>query len=420
MGASRSFKRNMNKLGHNSKAKGTPLVYGDRSGVVPFEDGDKAVDFNLISMVEKGATRVQIDKIAEIKYGLNSRDVAKKYIDALISKRIAKSKGDLLKMNLIDLREYLITKDAEDEVRKTGNVEDGAQIPVDNMMAELEKFNENSELIDACKQDGICSVIPCFEKGVMRISRNGYVYWEIVEINLEEQDLRVYLEFYSVFNDAWKFMSKGVCRYHFKDGAVVTDGDTMESLYFPYQIFHEDYQSVGALYKLHDVDKDPAWSEKERTVFNSVVRMAAIKEDIEAKKSNTDMFRGIASTFGVLTYLVNLNLRNEKVRTERKSGKRKGEACEQSELNTNKRRIRYVGKIRVKSDKTPKLPTEESVVKYKTPIWHARGGVRHMKDGRVIPFKESVHHRKCLMEKFADQEFTVPQSVIRIRPNGEE
>ena len=63
-----------------------------------------------------------------------------------------------------------------------------------------------------------------------------------------------------------------------------------------------------------------------------------------------------------------------------------------------KKLTRVVGGIKMQSAKVPRFPTKESVVHYKTAVWKARGGVRRMKDGRLIPFKESVRHRKCLQK----------------------
>lgn len=53
----------------------------------------------------------------------------------------------------------------------------------------------------------------------------------------------------------------------------------------------------------------------------------------------------------------------------------------------------------LKSAAVPKRATPDTVRKWKVPSWKARGGVRRMRDGRLIPFKESIRHRKALMDK---------------------
>lgn len=76
-----------------------------------------------------------------------------------------------------------------------------------------------------------------------------------------------------------------------------------------------------------------------------------------------------------------------------------------------KKIVRTVGGIKMTSPKPPRLPSSDSVIHYKTAVWTARGGVRRMKNGKLVPFKESVRHRKCL-QKEDDQ---VPQTTIRLK-----
>lgn len=76
-----------------------------------------------------------------------------------------------------------------------------------------------------------------------------------------------------------------------------------------------------------------------------------------------------------------------------------------------KKIVRTVGGIKMTSPKPPRLPSADSVIHYKTVVWTARGGVRRMKNGKLVPFKESVRHRKCL-QKVDDQ---VPQTTIRLK-----
>ena len=63
-----------------------------------------------------------------------------------------------------------------------------------------------------------------------------------------------------------------------------------------------------------------------------------------------------------------------------------------------------------------KLPTKETVIRYKTAVWKSRGGVRRLKNGKLIPFKESIKHRKYLK----DTTENIPQSVIKFNKNNKE
>ena len=81
-----------------------------------------------------------------------------------------------------------------------------------------------------------------------------------------------------------------------------------------------------------------------------------------------------------------------------------------------KRLVRTVGTaLKITSEKPPKQPTPATVIKYKTPVWTARGGVRRLKSGKLVPFKESVRHRKCLQDKTQNQ--NIPASTLIIRDN---
>lgn len=84
------------------------------------------------------------------------------------------------------------------------------------------------------------------------------------------------------------------------------------------------------------------------------------------------------------------------------------------------RRVRTVGAIKVTSADIPRRPTMETIRHYKIAVWKARGGIRHMKDGRLIPFKECIKHRKALEgTPFAEQNQLPAQTVLRLKDNRE-
>lgn len=84
-----------------------------------------------------------------------------------------------------------------------------------------------------------------------------------------------------------------------------------------------------------------------------------------------------------------------------------------------KRRTRTVDMITVKSIKQPKRATPDTVRKWKVATWKARGGIRHMKDRRMIPFRECVKRRKALS---GQPDTSVLPVTLKMRDNrpGEE
>lgn len=82
------------------------------------------------------------------------------------------------------------------------------------------------------------------------------------------------------------------------------------------------------------------------------------------------------------------------------------------------RRVRTIGVIKVTSADIPRKATMDTIRKYKVAVWKARGGIRRMKDGRLIPFKECIKHRKALEgTPFAEQNQTPAQTILRLKDN---
>jgi hypothetical protein len=92
------------------------------------------------------------------------------------------------------------------------------------------------------------------------------------------------------------------------------------------------------------------------------------------------------------------------------------ETADESQAKAPERRVRYIGAVKVTSTSMPREATPERVRHYKVAVWKARGGIRHMKDGRTIPFKESIRYRKKLKDKIPEQELA--QTVLKLHDNS--
>lgn len=144
-----------------------------------------------------------------------------------------------------------------------------------------------------------------------------------------------------------------------------------------------------------------------------VVKNAKIKANVLKKQYHTDGFAELIRIFIILITKVNYQLYiNKKAKTLRKeSAKTKGKmSIEIIEQDAPKKLIRMIGCITITSEKPPRLPTEKTVTRYSVASWKCRGGLRHMQNGKIIPFKESVHHRQCMKSTI-----DVPQSIIKFK-----
>lgn len=65
--------------------------------------------------------------------------------------------------------------------------------------------------------------------------------------------------------------------------------------------------------------------------------------------------------------------------------------------NRPDRKTRMLGAcIEISTGKRPVVITEEKLIKYHTPEWMCKGHLRHLKNGRIIEVKPSVHKRRCV------------------------
>lgn len=114
---------------------------------------------------------------------------------------------------------------------------------------------------------------------------------------------------------------------------------------------------------------------------------------------NTNNAYELAKLFTHFILLANQELYMNKpkaIRKNAKSTKAKRIVETDTSVQQPRKLVRTVGKISMQSEKPPKMPTRETIVHYKTAVWKARGGVRRMKNGKLVPFKESIRRRKCL------------------------
>ena len=252
--------------------------------------------------------------------------------------------------------------------------------------------------------------IPCFEEGVIQANKDRYIYFKIKELDATspKKSMVIYLQDFFMQGDDINIWQAGIsgdlCIEESGDGNIndifLTEKDrsgkkipiktnTKNVMLFP-DIYHLIHQ------------KTLGWSDMDMALWENVMIPASkrkLHKIIYTAKS--DSFEHLCMIFMYNIPVINYELYCYKPKAIRSksTGHTKGIAVPDAKP---KRITRMIGPISMKSPKPPKLATEESIRRYKVASWHCRGGMRKLKSGKVVPFKPSIHHRKCLKDNPSD------------------
>ena len=352
--------------------------------------GQKMTDVSYDVMNKMGYERMTLYNSPE------RTQIQREYNKALIEKGLAMSRSQIKKLNRIDVRPLLFDDD--------DNGKDSFQIPFKRIQNLMEKDGSSDDFQKYSDKHRFFGMIPCFQEGCIQITRDRYIYWKIKDINIksseENHSMKIFLKDYIAYENYWQPGTEGIMsvKYVFGNGQEpITISDC--------KLFSDIFRQISPT--------ELRWNKSKADFFkDTVITMADYTEEKQAKHNMTDNFMSLCVIFQGLITIINYRLYKNKPVADRKANKAKTKIIAQT-VDTKQPRqlIRNVGCISIKSVKPPRHPSEETVIHYKVASWTARGGVRHMKDGRVIPFKESVHHRQCLKDKQTD----IPTNIIRVR-----
>lgn len=253
----------------------------------------------------------------------------------------------------------------------------------------------------------LCNAIPCFQDMVLRVNKNRYIHCVTKAINLDAKTVTLWLHDYTAQSGVWSPGTSGTIDYRFYDGNRKVQTST-----------HDNQMTYAKIYGIIEPET-MGWTPSQTALWEHIMENYCKRfENSLAKKGTSPLLELEQFTMASIA-MTNYMLNGNKPKIERQP-KRKGNGgrpqarkAENENVTPPERRIRYVGTIKVTSSKIPRKPTTESLRKYKVATWKARGGIRHMKDGRVIPFSESIRHRKCLMEK--ETETTPLPTTIKLK-----
>lgn len=330
------------------------------------------------------------------------RELLREYNDALLCAGIAMSRAEIKTKNRIDLRglcTYEKYKGKADEKNRIPDI-DGKRL-----MSEFLYCNY-----------WYC-YIPCFSEGVLQLNTDRYVYWKVAKVDTTENAMDVFICDYNRIGGVWQMGVSTDVHYRFWDVDKVRERYTVDTVRYVtvsggVNVQLDNCREYSKIYRLLPMDSF-SWSEKEREIWNKFIANAEADEKQNLSLKGSNSCYELSKIFTHFVMLSNQELWLNKPKAVR-SGRSTSETVRKTKVGERKdvkKIVRTVGGIKMTSPKPPRLPSADSVIHYKTAVWTARGGVRRMKNGKLVPFKESVRHRKCL-QKVDDQ---VPQTTIRLK-----
>ena len=330
-----------------------------------------AVDFST----SRGEDLRSLSGVAEVQQRL-LRD----YNDELIKRGIGMTRKDLRKKDTIDIRNLCYYTNTRTPVEKE------SQIPDVRMSDIKEEYLVATHWFN---------YVPCFNEGVLQLNAARYIHWKIENINVVERKLDIFLQDYLRSTNVWQIGVSTKVHYEFDEKPMIRDASQSGQM----KMGTSDSVLFSELYRIIPTT-DMHWSKSDIDVWNNIV-IAYADSMVERLQQhhNTNNAYELAKLFTHFILLANQELYANKpkaIRKNTKSTTTKRIVETDTSAPQPRKLVRTVGKISMQSEKPPKMPTRETVVHYKTAVWKARGGIRRMKNGKLVPFKESVRHRKCL------------------------
>lgn len=330
------------------------------------------------------------------------RELLREYNDALLCAGIAMSRAEIKTKNRIDLRGLCTCEKYKGKADEKNRIPD---IDGKRLMSEFLYSNY-----------WYC-YIPCFSEGVLQLNTDRYVYWKVAKVDTTENAMDVFICDYNRIGSVWQMGVSTDVHYQFWDADKVRERYTVDTVRYVtvsggVNVQLDNCREYSKIYRLLPMDSF-SWSEKEREIWNKFIANAETDEKQNLSLKGSNSCYELSKIFTHFVMLSNQELWLNKPKAVR-SGRSTSETVRKTKVGERKdvkKIVRTVGGIKMTSPKPPRLPSADSIIHYKTAVWTARGGVRRMKNGKLVPFKESVRHRKCL-QKVDDQ---VPQTTIRLK-----
>lgn len=328
------------------------------------------------------------------------QSASQKVNECLEDMELILSRQQLKQLNTFDFRTYIKNKGISYGEEYLGK---GTSYP-------LFRQNDVTKLMFIIRMDNnildkypFFYIIPCFEEAVVKLNTNRWLYWKILELNIDENRCLVKLQDYAGTNSNWSAGATGVWELT------------------PNNIECVSFQSADNLIsQAMSVNID--FTEDEKYVYKQLFKHANILKTKDNELQEEEACKkSLLTTFLLTTMLINKGLSSNKlskgkVAIKTASNKKvKTELTPEQPQEAKKKLVRTLivskendanndAEILITSDKVPKVPSEEYVRHYSVAAWKTRATVRHYKSGKTAYVKECVHHRHALQKDSEESE----------------
>lgn len=315
----------------------------------------------------------------------------KQYNHVLVSSgTYGRPKEDVLSDNVIDLSQW--------EFMEYNN-------PTEEITATIDSWKK--EFIDLPDTEKILFFCPCFKQGTLKIANNRYIAWDVLKTDLENHAITMHLTDYTEADDIWEPGTSGTITVR----TMTASNASLESDLSTLMTYSKIFQLLSP--------KKLGWSKFEEKLWETSTVYHAWLFENGLNKKDTNPINELGTIFIHNISLVNMALNKNKAKLSQNSRQRrdKDEESKPKILTDDApapvRKIRTIKGLQIKSEKPPRKPTRQSVIKYSMESWACRGHMRRLKSGKLVPVSPSVHHRKIL----ADNKQEPPKSTIILKEN---
>lgn len=356
----------------------------------------------------KGFSRRHNELMAQMQKNISHRDMelyrllCREYNRKLIDIGFGMKRSVFKKLDFIDLKALPVTRNG-----------DNIQMPSFNITSDKDYVAYFTKLfLDSTADDvldnALCLLIPPFTEFGFCFSSTRYVYMKVNEIDMVEHTMNITIQDYTV---NMSLSSTAVWTAGTKCNAQISISHEQDAPAFSPNSYVVTITALDAV-NPHDINNiiplsEMGWDNKSKELWHIMDEHYSKKVmDILAetgRSSYIELVRYVLLSCAISNYMLYVNkpvIQREPKEKDQPASTADGQMPGTKDAGESKplpkRRTRTVGMITVKSTKPPKRATPDTVRKWKVATWKARGGIRHMKDGRMIPFRECVKHRKAL------------------------
>lgn len=280
--------------------------------------------------------------------------------------------------------------------------------------------------------------LPCFQSGVLKVNIGRLMYFEITDLNLDEQTAKINVTDYILDNDQKCQIGRSVIlaistrqvspNLPQKElpAEYLIEGFTPNAPGILNQYRILESSSFADLYTILP-PKALKWTRPMVKFWEAVTLQNAVDQDEKFRRCGIDPADQLARYFIQGICLSNYFLTKHRPVLLDKQQKPQDESVNTTKskstptlapIDPNQpiKHIRKVGVIQFISNKPPRKPNQKTARQYHVAVWTVRGHVRKYANGKTVYIKPTVKHRKALQNHINSR----PQNIIEFHDNAKE